>query len=70
MHRTVLLAALVALSTGSLCTAALATTVCGRNGCGQIFTKRVVHPPAGFAKRAAPLVIPRPSALQPVSASK
>jgi len=58
MHRIAPLAVLAALLIGSLCNAALATTVCGRNGCGQIFTKRVVHPPAGYVAHAAPLVFP------------
>ncbi len=70
MHRIGLLAVLAALLTGSLCGAAQAVTMCGRNGCGQIFTKRVVHPPVGFVKRAVPMAVPRTTAVQPVNATK
>jgi hypothetical protein len=70
MHRIALFAALAALSTGSLCNAAQAVTMCGRNGCGQIFTKRVVHPPMGYVRRAVPLAVPRTSAVQPATATK
>ena len=44
--------------------------MCGLNGCGQIFTKRVQHPPAGFVKRAVPLTMPKATAVQPVNATK
>ena len=32
--------------------------VCGINGCSPIHVKRVRKPPAGFVRRAAPLVFP------------
>lgn len=43
--------------------------VCGRGGCGPVFTKRVTHPPIGFVKRAVPLAVPK-TTVQPVNASK
>ena len=46
------------------------TMICGRGGCSQVFTRRVQHPPVGFAKRAVPLVIPKTTALAPVNVSK
>lgn len=46
------------------------TSVCGVGGCARVLTRRVQHQPLGYVKRAVPLVIPRPSALQPVNASK
>jgi hypothetical protein len=70
MHRIALFAALAALLIGSVCDAAQAVTMCGRNGCGQIFTKRIVHPPMGFVRRAVPLTIPKTTAVQPVNATK
>jgi hypothetical protein len=53
-----------------VCNAAQAVTMCGRNGCGQIFTKRIVHPPMGFVRRAVPLAVPKTTAVQPVNATK
>lgn len=38
--------------------------VCGINGCAPIHVKRVRKPPAGFVKRAAPLVFPIAGAQQ------
>lgn len=70
MHRIAFVAALAALLTGSVCSSAQAVVMCGRNGCGQIFTKRIVHPPIGFVRRAAPLVVPKTTAVQPVNATK
>jgi hypothetical protein len=44
--------------------------VCGINGCAPIHVKRIQKPPAGFVKRAAPLVFPLPSAPQTKAANK
>ncbi len=45
-------------------------SVCGVGGCAPVFTKRVEHPPAGFARRAVPLAIPRTTVSQPVNQPK
>jgi hypothetical protein len=31
--------------------------ICGLSGCSPVWTKRIQKPPAGFAKRAAPIVV-------------
>lgn len=62
--------AILAAAVSTVVDRAQARSVCGVGGCTQIMTKRVQHQPVGFARRAAPLVIAKPSALQPVNASK
>jgi len=44
--------------------------MCGRGGCGPVFTKRVQHPPAGFVQRAVPLAVPKMNGTLPVGQSK
>jgi len=44
--------------------------VCGINGCAPIHVRRIQKPPAGFVKRAAPLVFPIASAPQTKPAEK
>ncbi|MGH6672878.1 MAG: hypothetical protein ACRECV_13010 [Xanthobacteraceae bacterium] len=48
----------------------LVTNVCGINGCVPIHVRRVRKPPAGFVKRAAPLVFPIASTAQKLPAKK
>lgn len=70
MLRAAFAIAILAAAVSSALDQAHATSVCGVGGCTQIMTKRVQHQPVGFAKRAAPLVIARPSAVQPANPTK